>query len=73
MCLAFTVVLDAVEVDEQVQRISQDQQQDERRHQTHQDGRRQEGGAVAHWRKPAGCHVEGLDLTRGAKGIIFSQ
>lgn len=40
------VAVDVLEVDHHVQGISQDEEQDQRCHQAHQDGWREEGGAV---------------------------
>lgn len=47
----FFVAVDVLKVDHHVQGIGQDEEQDQRRYQAHQDGRRQEGGAVAGRRK----------------------
>lgn len=40
------VAVDVLEVYHHVQGVSQDKEQDQRRHQAHQDGRREEGGTV---------------------------
>lgn len=47
----FFVAVDVLEVDHHVQGVGQDEEQDQRRHQAHQDGRRQERGTVAGRRK----------------------
>lgn len=65
--LAFLVVLDAFQVDDHVQGIGQDQQQDEGSDEAHEDGWRQEGGAVARGGEPPGGDVEGLDLGTGTE------
>lgn len=58
----FFVAVDVLEVHHHVQGVGQDEEQDQRRYQSHQDGRRQEGGAVAGRRELVRLHVEGLDL-----------
>ena len=56
------VAVDVLQVDHHMQGVGQHQEQDERGHQAHQDGRGQEGGTVAGRRKLLRLHVEGLDL-----------
>lgn len=63
--LVFVVVLDVFQVDDHVQGVGQDQQQDEGSDKAHEDGRRQEGGAVARRGKLPGGDVEGLNLRTG--------
>lgn len=58
------VAVDVLEVHHHVQSVGQHQQQDERGDQAHQDGRREESGAVAGRRKLAGLDVKRLDLVR---------
>lgn len=65
--LAFVVMLDAFQVDDHVQGVGQDQQQDEGSDEAHEDGRRQEGGAVARGGELPGGDVEGLDLGTGTE------
>lgn len=58
----FFVAVDVLEVHHHVQGVGQDEEQDQGRYQSHQDGRRQERGAVAGRRELVRLHVEGLDL-----------
>lgn len=58
------VVLDVLQVDHHVQGVGQHQQQDEGCDEAHQDGRGQDGGAVARGREFTKAHVERLDLRR---------
>lgn len=60
--LVFVVMLDVFQVDDHVQGVGQDQQQDERSDEAHQDGRRQESGAVTRRRKLTGGDVKRLNL-----------
>lgn len=68
--LVFVVVLDVFQMDDHVEGVGQDQQQDEGGDEAHQDGRSQEGGAVARRGKFTRGDVERLNLTRERRHFI---
>lgn len=64
VALMFIIMLYVFQVDDHVQGVGQDQQQDEGGDEAHQDGRCQEGGAVARRRKLPRGDIERLNLRR---------
>lgn len=62
--LVLFVAVDVLEMDDHVQGVGEDEQQDQRRDETHEDGRGEERGAVAGRGELVGVHVERLDLVR---------
>lgn len=67
------VVLNVFQMDDHVQRVCQDEQQDEGGDEAHEDGRRQESSTVTCRRKFSSSDVEGLNLERGERFLAFKD
>lgn len=68
-------MLNVFQMDHHVQGVGQDEQQDEGGDEAHEDGRRQEGGAITCRRKFTSGDVEGLNLKSGQRhlGLVVGE
>lgn len=66
--LVLFIAVDVLEVDHHVQGVGEDEQQDQWRDETHEDGRGEERGAVAGWRELVRVDIERLNLV-GIKAV----